>query len=337
MKKNDRVIIIAEAGQNHNGKLQLAYKLVNAAKKCGADFVKFQTSIPELHISRFARKANYQVINAPNSKTQLEMSKKTALSYEDFKKINKYCSKKKINFLSTPAEIKSINFLNSLKMKYFKVPSGEITNLLYLKKIASLRKKIILSTGMSNMKEIRSALKILTSNGNSKKNITVLQCNTEYPTPMVDANIKAITSIKNFFNVNVGYSDHTAGIEASLAAVALGAKIIEKHITINKNLPGPDHKASINPKEFSKMVRYIRNITTALGSGIKKVTQSELKNIKIVRTSIVAAREIKKGEKFSKKNLTIKRPGTGISPMKFYKIIGKTALKNFSEDEIIKL
>jgi len=195
----------------------------------------------------------------------------------------------------------------------------------------------IISTGMSNMKEIRSALKILTSNGNSKKNITVLQCNTEYPTPMVDANIKAITSIKKNFNVNVGYSDHTAGIEASLAAVALGAKIIEKHLTINKNLPGPDHKASINPKEFSKMVRYIRNITTALGSGIKKVTQSELKNIKIVRTSIVAAREIKKGEKFSKKNLTIKRPGTGISPMKFYKIIGKIALKNFSEDEIIKL
>ena len=318
----NRVIIIAEAGVNHNGKLKLAYKLVDVAKECGADFIKFQTSIPELHISKFAKKANYQVKNTTDGESQLQMCKKITLSYEEFRKLKKYCRKRKIEFLSTPFDLKSIDFLKSLKMKYFKIPSGEITNLPYLTKVAKLKKKVILSTGMSNLLEIKEALRILTFNGTKKKNITVLQCNTEYPTPLRDANVRAMLTIKKKFKVNIGYSDHTEGIEVPLVAVALGAKIIEKHITLNKNLSGPDHKASINPKEFSKMVRYIRNFTTALGSGIKKVTQSELKNIKIVRTSIVAAREIKKGEKFSKKNLTIKRPGTGIYPMKFYKIIG---------------
>ncbi len=245
--------------------------------------------------------------------------------------------KKKIEFLSTPFDLKSIDFLKSLNMKYFKIPSGEITNLPYLIKVAKLKKKVILSTGMANLIEIREALKILTSHGTKKKNITVLQCNSEYPTPLRDANIRAMLTIKKKFKVNIGYSDHTEGIESSLAAAALGAKVLEKHITLNKNLPGPDHKASINPKELKKMIEGVRKITISLGNGVKKVSLSERKNIKIARTSIVASKEIKKGEKFTSKNLTIKRPGNGISPMKLFKIIGKSAKRGFSEDELIKL
>ena len=333
----NRVIIIAEAGVNHNGKLQLAYKLVDVAKECGADFIKFQTSIPELHISKFAKKANYQAKNMPGDESQLQMCKKITLSYEEFRKLKKYCKKKKIEFLSTPFDLKSIDFLKSLKMKYFKIPSGEITNLPYLTKVAKLKKKVILSTGMANLLEIKEALKILISNGTKKKNITVLQCNTEYPTPLRDANVRAMLTIKKKFKVNIGYSDHTEGIESSLAAAALGAKVLEKHITLNKNLPGPDHKASINPKELKKMIDGVRKITIALGSGVKKVSSSERKNIKIARTSIVASKEIKKGEKFTIKNLTIKRPGNGISPMKLFKVIGKIAKRRFLEDELIKL
>ena len=333
----NQVIIIAEAGQNHNGKLKLAYKLVDVAKKCGADFIKFQTSIPELHISKFAKKANYQIKNWKKRGSQLQMLQKISLTYNDFKKLKKYCNKKKIEFLSTPFEMKSIDFLKSLNMKYFKIPSGEITNLPYLIKVAKLKKKVILSTGMANLLEIKKALKVLTSNGTIKKNITVLQCNTEYPTPLRDANVKAMLTIKKKFKVNVGYSDHTEGIESSLAAAALGASILEKHITLNKNLKGPDHKASINPKELKKMIEGVRKITIALGDGVKKISSSEKKNIGIARTSIVAAKEIKKGEKFTTKNLTIKRPGNGISPMKLFKIVGKFAKRSFLEDELIKL
>jgi len=333
----NHVIIIAEAGQNHNGKLKLAYKLVDVAKKCGADFIKFQTSIPELHISKFAKKANYQIKNWKKRGSQLQMLQKISLTYNDFKKLKKYCNKKKIEFLSTPFEMKSIDFLKSLNMKYFKIPSGEITNLPYLIKVAKLKKKVILSTGMANLLEIKKALKVLTSNGTIKKNITVLQCNTEYPTPLRDANVKAMLTIKKKFKVNVGYSDHTEGIESSLAAAALGASILEKHITLNKNLKGPDHKASINPKELKKMIEGVRKITIALGDGVKKISSSEKKNIGIARTSIVAAKEIKKGEKFTTKNLTIKRPGNGISPMKLFKIVGKFAKRSFLEDELIKL
>ena len=333
----DRIIIIAEAGPNHNGKLKLAYKLVDVAKKCGADFVKFQTSIPKLHVSKFAKKANYQIKNWQKRGNQLQMLQKISLTYNDFKKLKKYCTKKKIKFLSTPFDLKSIDFLKSLNMKYFKIPSGEITNLPYLIKVAKLKKKVILSTGMANLIEIREALKILTSYGTKKKNITVLQCNTEYPTPLRDANIRAMLTIKKKFKVNIGYSDHTEGIESSLAAAALGAKVLEKHITLNKNLPGPDHKASINPKELKKMIEGVRKITIALGSGVKKISSSERKNIKIARTSIVASKEIKKGEKFTIKNLTIKSPGNGISPMKLFKVIGKIAKRKFSEDELIKL
>jgi len=333
-----KVIIIAEAGQNHNGKIKLAYKLVDVAKSAGADFVKFQTSIPELHISKFAGKAHYQKKNEPNSKTHLEMSNKTALSYNEFKKIQKYCKKKKIDFLSTPAELNSINFLKKLNMKFFKIPSGEIANPIYLKAIAKTKKKIILSTGMSTLKEIETAIKILSKkDGVTRNKIYVLQCNTEYPTPFRDANLRAMNTIKKKFKVKVGYSDHTTGIEAALAATALGAEIIEKHFTIDKSMKGPDHKASINPEEFKMMVASIRNITQALGDGKKRVTKSEYKNLSIARPSIVAAYSIKKGDKFNKNNLAIKRPGTGISPMKWEKILGKKAKKSFVKDEIISL
>ena len=333
----NRVIIIAEAGQNHNGKLILAYKLVDVAKKCGADFIKFQTSIPELHISKFAKKANYQIKNWKEKGNQLQMLQKISLTYKDFKKLKKYCNKKKIEFLSTPFDLKSIDFLKKLNMKYYKIPSGEITNLPYLIKVAKLKTKVILSTGMANLKEIKKALKVLISNGTVKKNITVLQCNTEYPTPLKDANVKAMLTIKEKFKVKVGYSDHTEGIESSLAAAALGASVIEKHITLNKNLKGPDHKASINPKELKRMVEGVRKITISIGDGVKKISQSEKKNIKIARNSIVAAKKIKKGEKFTTKNLTVKRPGNGISPMNLFRVIGKFAKKSFFEDELIKL
>ena len=333
----NKIIIIAEAGPNHNGSLKLAYKLVDLAKKCNADFVKFQTSIPELHISKFAKKANYQKKNTKINESQLEMAKKIKLSFKEFEKLKKYSIKKKINFLSTAFDLNSIDFLKKLNLKYFKIPSGEITNLPYLKKVARFNKKIILSTGMSNMKEIKDAIKILISNGTRKENITVMQCNTEYPTPLKDANLKAMLTIKNKFNVKVGYSDHTSGIEACLAASALGATIIEKHITLNKNFYGPDHKASIEGKDFKKMVNGIRNITIALGTGIKKPTNSEKKNIIIARNSIVAKVDIKKGKKFSYKNLAIKRPGNGISPMKIKKVVGKLAKRNFVQDEIIKI
>jgi N,N'-diacetyllegionaminate synthase len=333
----NRVIVIAEAGLNHNGSLRTAYRLVEVAKRCGADFVKFQTTIPKLHISQFAKKANYQIKNQREKESQLQMIQKLSLTYDDFRKIRKYCNKKKIEFLSTPFDLQSIDFLNTLKMKYFKVPSGEITNLLYLIKVAKLKKKIILSTGMTNLAEIKKALKILTFYGTKKKHITVLQCNTEYPTPLKDANIKAMLTIKKKFKVKIGYSDHTEGIEAAMAATALGAGIIEKHFTLNKSLPGPDHKASITPQELKKMIDGIRKVTIALGTGIKKVSPSEKKNIKIARNSIVAAKEIRKGEKFTRKNLTVKRPGNGISPMKLFNIIGKIAKRNFLEDELIQL
>ncbi len=332
-----KVIIIAEAGPNHNGKMSLARKLVDMAKDCGADFIKFQTSIPELHISKFAKKAKYQSKNTRIKETQLQMAKKNSLTFEQFRMLNKYCKKKGINFLSTAFDLKSISFLNKLNVKYFKIPSGEITNFPYLQKIGKLKKKIILSTGMANMQEIGDALKVLTKQGASKKKITIMQCNTEYPTPLRDANLRAMLTIKEKHKVSIGYSDHTEGIEAALAAVAMGAKIVEKHITLNKNLPGPDHKASIMKKELKMMVSGIRKVETALGDGIKRVSPSEKKNIKIARNSIVASKNIKKGEKFTNKNLVMKRPGNGISPMKLFTVLGKIAKKNFVEDELIKL
>jgi len=332
-----KILIIAEAGVNHNGKLKQAYKLVDIAKKSGADFVKFQTSIPELHISKFARKANYQLKNNKEENNQLQMVKKLILTYSEFKKIKKYCKKKKIEFLSTPFDLNSIDFLKNLGMKYFKIPSGEITNMPYLVKVGKLKKKIILSTGMASMKEIGQALQILISNGTKKKDITVLQCNTEYPTPIHDANIKAMLTMRKKFKVQIGYSDHTEGFEAALAAVALGATVIEKHFTINKKLSGPDHQASVTGKELKEMVKSIKKVSVALGDGIKKTTNSEKKNMEVARNSIVALKNIKKGEKFTTKNLTVKRPGNGISPMKFFKTLGKKSKYSFSRDELIKI
>jgi len=332
-----KTIIIAEAGPNHNGKLKLAFKLVDLAKRAGADFIKFQTSIPEEHIAVNAKKANYQLKNTRNNSTQLKMAKGMTLSFKQFEDLKKYCDKKKIKFLSTAFGFRAINFLTKFKMEYNKIPSGKINNLVYLKKIGKLKKKVILSTGMSNLKEIATAIKVLTSNGTKKNNITVLQCNTEYPTPLKDVNMKAMLTIKKKFKVNIGYSDHTNGIEAPIVAAALGAKIIEKHITTNRNLPGPDHKASITEKELKNLINQVRKVEIILGSDKKKPSQSEKKNLKVARNSIVANFEIKKSERFTKKNLTIKRPGTGISPMMYYKILGKKAVKKFKKDEIIKL
>jgi len=336
MKK--KTFIIAEAGVNHNGSLETALKMVDVAVKAGVDAVKFQTFKTENVMTKYAIKADYQKKSTGKSEeTQFEMVKKLELSYKDFEVIYKYCKRKKIIFLSTPFDNESINFLNKLGMNIFKIPSGEITNYPYLKKIGSLRKKIILSTGMATLGEIENALNVLIEAGTPKNNITVLHCNTEYPTPFSDVNLLAMLTIKNAFKVRVGYSDHTLGIEVPIAAVALGAEVIEKHFTLDKNMEGPDHKASLEPEELKEMVKSIRKIEKAIGTGIKDVTPSERKNIIIARKSIVAAKNIKKGEKFTEKNLAVKRPGNGINPMLMPFIIGLKAKKNFKKDEMIEL
>jgi len=335
MKK--KAIIIAEAGVNHNGNLKLAYKLIDAAVYAGADYVKFQTGIPELSISKNAKKAKYQIKNTNNKENQLDMVKKITLPLSDFRKLKKYSNKRKIKFLSTPFDEISVSYLNKLRMDFIKIPSGEITNYPFIKCIARLKKKIILSTGMSNLDEIKKTLKILTFFGTRKKNITILQCNTEYPTPYEDVNLRAMITIKNFFKTNVGLSDHSLGIEAPLAAAALGAKVIEKHLTLNKKMKGPDHSSSLEPDEFKLMVKSIRNVEKCLGNGKKIPSSSEKKNINIARKSIVASKIIKKGEIFSVNNLTTKRPGDGLSPMLWNILIGKKAKKIFLKDQLIKL
>lgn len=332
-----KIYIVAEAGVNHNGNVNLAKKMIDIAADAGADAIKFQTGKPENVISRFASKAKYQKKTTGTKESQLEMVKKIALSQEAQETLLAYCKKRGISFLSTPFDIESINFLNNLGLKIFKIPSGEITNLPYLRKIGSLNKKIILSTGMAKLKEIGKALDILEKAGTRKGNITILHCNTEYPTPLEDVNLRAMLTIRDTFKTKVGYSDHTLGIEVAIAAAALGATVIEKHFTLDMNMPGPDHKASLEPDGLKAMVKAIRNIEKALGSGVKKPSPSESRNLAIVRKSIVAARRIKKGEVFSEKNITAKRPGTGISPMKWDNIIGKKAKKDFKEDELIEL
>jgi N,N'-diacetyllegionaminate synthase len=326
-----KVFIIAEAGVNHNGSLELAKQLVDVAKLANCDAVKFQTFIAENLVSKIAKKAEYQIKNTEKSaESQLEMVKKLELSFDDFRQLKSYCEQKEIMFLSTPFDHESIDFLASIGVEIFKIPSGEITNLPYLRKINSLQREVILSTGMANMEEIAAALKLL----KDCKKITVLHANTEYPTPMQDVNLLAMQTIAKEFNVAVGYSDHTAGIEVPVAAVALGAKIIEKHFTLDKNLPG-QIKASLEPDELKKMVEAIRNIESALGSKIKAPSNSEQKNIAIARKSLVAKCAIKKGDVFSEKNLTAKRPGNGISPMRFDEFIGQVASKDYDEDELI--
>tara|TARA_X000000950_G_scaffold257340_1_gene323732 strand:+ start:66 stop:1064 length:999 start_codon:yes stop_codon:yes gene_type:complete len=330
------VFIIAEAGINHNGSVAIAKKLIDVASKSGADAVKFQTFKTENVVTKNAVKAKYQNKNESKSKSQFEMIKKLELSPKTHNELIRYCKKKKIIFLSSAFDLQSINLLNDLKLKTFKIPSGEITNFPYLKKLGSLNKKIILSTGMAYMSEIRRAIKVLTKAGTSKKKIIIMHANTEYPTPMRDVNLRSMLTIGKTFNTEFGYSDHTLGIEVPIAAVALGATCIEKHFTLNRNMQGPDHKASVEPNELKSMIQAIRNIEKALGSKIKRPSKSETSNIKIVRKSLVASRDIKKGEIFSEENLTSKRPGDGLSPFKITRFLGKKSLKNFKKDQKIR-
>ena len=328
-----KVIIIAEVGVNHNGKIHIAKKMIKAAAKSGADFVKFQVFSSELLSTSYAKKPNY-VLTKPKE-SQQEMLKKLELSEKNFKLLNKLCKKNKIGFMASAFDIDSLNFLKSLRLNIYKIPSGEINNLPYLRHVAKFRKKIIFSTGMSSIKEIKNILKILTTNGTKKKNISVLQCNTDYPSSFEDTNLKVIKRLKKMFGVNVGFSDHTVGVEASIAAVALGAEIIEKHFTLDKNLKGPDHKSSLSINELNELVKSIRNVEIALGSSVKKLNKSEKKNIKFVRKSIVAKKKIRIGEIFTANNITTKRPGNGMSPMLWDKLLGKRSKKIYLKDQKI--
>lgn len=329
------ILIIAEAGVNHNGSLAMAKQLAGVAKAAGADIVKFQTAKPELVISRFAEKAEYQKAETGEAESQLEMCKRIHLTFDEHAQLKEYCDSIGIAYLSTPFDLDSIDFLQQLGTPMWKVPSGEITNLPYLEKIAATKKPVILSTGMSMISEIEDALTILEDGGAGP--ITLLHCNTEYPTPIEDANLLAMQDLREQFGLPVGYSDHTAGIEADIAAAALGAVVIEKHFTLDKALPGPDHKASLSPEELTAMVAAVRKTELALGDGRKHVTESEAKNKPIARKSILAKRDIKKGETFTPENLTVKRPGDGISPMRWYDVLGKTAKRDFAEDDKIEL
>lgn len=329
------VFIIAEAGVNHNGSIDVAKKLVDEASNAGADAVKFQTFKAKDLVSKKAQKAEYQKKTTDKKESQFDMIKKLELNVEMHKELISYCNIKNIMFLSSPFDLDSIKLLDELGLLVFKIPSGEITNLLYLRHIGKLNKKVILSTGMADINEIKDALDTLISNGTQKENITVLHANTMYPTPLKDVNLRAMTTIGNTFDIAFGYSDHTLGIEVDIAAVAMGARCIEKHFTLDSTMEGPDHKASLEPGELKSMVRAIRNIEVALGSSIKKPSNSERPNMQVVRKSIVAKKNIKKGDVLCEQNLVIKRPGNGISPMRWDNIIGTYATKNYSEDDLI--
>ena len=333
--KANKVFIIAEAGVNHNGSLDLAKRLIEIAVDSGADAVKFQTFKAESLVSKNAQKADYQKQTTDASESQFDMIKKLELDVETHRELIAYCQEKDIMFLSTPFDHESVNLLSGLGLQIFKIPSGEITNLPYLRHIGSLDKQVILSTGMSNLKEVGDALNILINSGTSKDNVTVLHANTMYPTPMEDVNLNAMLTIQKEFGVDIGYSDHTLGIEVDIAAVAMGASCIEKHFTLDKTMDGPDHKASLEPEELKEMVGAIRNIEKALGSSEKKSSPSENINIDVARKSIVASQSIKKGDILSSKNITTKRPGTGINPMKWDDIIGALAKKDYQMDDLI--
>ena len=330
-----KVIVIAEAGVNHNGNLKIAKKLVDVAKLARADYVKFQSFSHNKLVTNKAAKANYQKSNSNRSETQTEMLKKLELSIKEHSKLINYCKKKKIKFLSTAFDIDNLKFLIKNKIDFIKIPSGEITNLPLLKYISTKNKKILLSTGASTLKEIEKALKILKKN--KKKNITVLQCNSAYPTLIKDLNLNILKTFRKKFNCNIGISDHSLSIIAPSCAVALGATIVEKHFTLNRKMRGPDHKSSLEPKELAKMIDNIREIEVALGNSKKIVTKSEKENRKIIRKSLVASKNIYKGQKFTIKNIIPKRPSGGISPMNIEKVLGKIAKKDFKSDEIIKL
>jgi len=329
------VFIIAEAGVNHNGSIDLARRLIDEASNSGADAVKFQTFKAENLVTKNSKKAEYQKKTTDKNESQFDMIKKLELDINAHKELISYCHSKNIMFLSSPFDQDSIELLNDLGLEIFKIPSGEITNLPYLRSIGRLNKKVILSTGMADVGEIEDALDILLEMGTKKENITVLHANTMYPTPMEDVNLKAMTTIGSTFDIDYGYSDHTLGIEVDIAAVAMGASCIEKHFTLDKDMEGPDHKASLEPDELKAMVKAIRNIEIALGSSIKKPSKSELPNMKAARKSIVAKTKIQQGDILSDNNLSIKRPGNGISPMRLDELVGTKAAKDYIEDELI--
>lgn len=334
-----RTIVIAEAGVNHNGNIQLAQRLIDTAAEAGADYIKFQTFVADRLVTRKAGLAEYQERNSNDgSKTQYTMLKKLELSQDDHYILQDYCKRRNITFLSTAFDLPSLEFLSTLNLDFAKIPSGEITNIPYLRKVGSLFDRVVLSTGMSTIDDIKTAIDILVSAGMYKEKITVLHCNTEYPTPMKDVNLKAMLHIQKEFGVAVGYSDHTLGIEIPIAAVALGASVIEKHFTLDRFMEGPDHRASLEPAELKAMVQAIRNVEEALsGSGVKGLSDSEKQNIAIVRKSIVASCDIKKGEVFTENNVAVKRPGGGLSPLAWDTVIGEHAKKDFMIDEMIEL
>jgi len=337
LENKSKTLIIAEAGVNHNGDLILAQKLIDVAAEAGVDFVKFQTFKSDKLLTPYAKKAEYQSQTADDTESQYSMLKKLELSREMHETLIGHCELRGIKFFSTGFDLESIDLLSELGLDRFKIPSGEITNLPYLNKIGRYGKPVILSTGMATLKEVGNALNQLEGAGTPRNRITVLQCTTEYPTPMIDVNLRAMLTIRDAFGVHVGYSDHTLGIEVAIAAVALGASVIEKHFTLDRDLPGPDHKASLEPNELKSMVDAIRNIEKAMGNGIKRPSSSELKNMPIARKSLVAACIIQEGEVFTETNLTVKRPGTGLSPMRWEEVIGLHASRNFAPDELIEL
>jgi len=332
------VTIIAEAGVNHNGSIKTAMEMIEKASEAGADLVKFQTFKAESLLTQVAEKTEYQKKHTDINESQFDMIKKFELDKTAHEELIHYCKRKSVGFLSTPFDIESIDLLYKLNIPFFKIPSGEITNLPYLEHIGSMGKSIVMSTGMATLEEVQAALNILLESGTKKNQITILHCNTEYPTPMQDVNLNAMLTLKEKLGVNVGYSDHTLGIEISIAAVAMGATVIEKHFTLDRNQQGPDHKASLEPEELKSMIRAIRNIENAFGDGIKRPSPSETKNKSIVRKSLVAKHVILEGDVFSDSNIAVKRSsGSGISPMCLYKVIGQRAKRNFLVDELIEI
>lgn len=330
-----RIYIIAEAGVNHNGSLEIAKKMVDAVREAGADAIKFQTFKAENIVTKNASRAEYQVKNTGEDASQYSMLKKLELSYDDFLELKAYCDVSGIEFLSTPFDLESIAFLQELGIRFLKIPSGEITNFPYLRKIGQTCMPVIMSTGMSTLEEVGDAIGVLREYGSS--DISLLHCTTEYPAPLDSVNLKAMQTMAEAFNLPVGYSDHTSGIAVSVAAVAMGAVIIEKHFTLDRNMEGPDHKASLEPDELKAMVQSIRDVEMAMGTGEKGLSYSELKNVSVVRKSIVAKRAIRKGMLFSEDNLSVKRPGTGVNPMQWNKVIGLCAKRDYEEDEMIEL
>jgi N,N'-diacetyllegionaminate synthase len=334
---SNKTLIIAEAGVNHNGDIQMARQLIDAAAEAGADLVKFQTFNADRLVTAYAQKANYQNLTTDAAESQHQMLRRLELDADMHHTLMAHCAARGIGFFSTGFDIDSVNLLVSLGQDHFKIPSGEITNLPYLRHIGALGRRILLSTGMATLGEVEAAVDVLETAGTSRENMVVLQCTTEYPTPMGEVNLRAMQSMGNALGVAVGYSDHTVGIEVSVAAVALGAQVIEKHFTLDRNLPGPDHKASLEPVELAALVKAIRNVEAALGNGVKRPTPSETKNRSVVRKSLVAAVPIARGEVFSPQNMAVKRPGTGVSPMRWDEMVGRLAQQDYAADEQIDL